>query len=127
MSLNRHQGEPHPLGHKHRVVPISKYRDLDNVRVPYEIADGKFKTQVFSRPMFEDAVERAKEAFLERGALMPMTFDEDAILVQELPETNQVEFIFVRRIAGQEMFVRIPPYTLPPDMIGWLKATNRWS
>lgn len=134
MSLNRALGEPHPLGFKHRVVPVSKYRDLDNVRVPYEVMQGKqFKTpKVISRPIFEDAVARAREAFEEAGAVfgnhrLRLSFPEDAILVQEYPEQHQVEFIFARSVAGEEMFVRIPPYTLPRDVIGWLKATARWA
>lgn len=134
MPLDRERGEPNPLGLKHRVVPASKYKELDNVRVPYETTTGKqFKTPVtISRPIFEDAVARAREAFEEKGAIFPnvrltISFPEDSILVQEIPETYQVEFIFVRKVADQEMFVRIPPYTLSPALIGWLKATNRWS
>lgn len=134
MPLNRDKGEPHPEGLQHRVVPVAKYRDLDNIRVPYEFMDGKqFKSpKVISRPMYEDAVARAREAFEAQGAIfgnfrLELSFPEDAILVQEIPSTGQVEFIFVRRVADQEMFVRIPPYTLPPPVIGWLKATDRWS
>lgn len=134
MPLNREQGEPHPSGLSHRVVPISKYRDLDNVRVPYEVMTGtQFKTpKTISRPIYEDAVARAREAFEEKGAIfgnsrLALSFPEDAILVQEYPDKAQVEFIFVRKVAGEEMFVRIPPYTLPPPVVAWLKATNRWS
>ena len=134
MPLNREQGEPHPEGLQHRVVPISKYKELDNVRVPYEVMQGtQFKTpKTLSRPLFEDALARAREAFEEKGAIfgnsrLALSFPEDAILVQEYPSEHKVEFIFVRKVAGEEMFVRIPPYTLPPNVIGWLKATNRWS
>lgn len=128
MPLDHERGEPNPLGLRHRVVSSSKYRDLDNLRVPYEMMTGKqFKSPVVvSRSIYEDAVERARSAFLEQGALVPIVFSEDAILVQEYPSEGMVEFIFARRIAGEEMFVRIPPYTLPPDLIGWLKATDRW-
>lgn len=134
MPLNRDLGEPSPLGHKHRVVPASKYKELDNVRVPYETTTGKqFKVPVIiSRPIYEDAVCRAREAFEAEGAIfgnarVTLSFPEDAILVQEYPTEGQVEFIFVRKVADKEMFVRIPPYTLPPPVIGWLKATDRWS
>ena len=128
MPLDHERGEPNPLGLRHRVVPVSKYRELPHLEVEYETTTGKqFKSPVVvSRPIYEDAVERARSAFLEQGALVPIVFSEDAILVQEYPSEGMVEFIFVRRIAGEEMFVRIPPYTLPPDLIGWLKATDRW-
>jgi hypothetical protein len=133
MPLNRETGEriPHAPHLNPRPVPASKYRDLPNARVPYEYMpeakEGKFVTpQIISRPMYEDAVERAKAAFVKAGSFLPIWFNEDAILVQEFPEVGQVEFVFVRQVAGQEMCVRIP-YTLPPDFIGWLKATKRWS
>lgn len=134
MPLHRDAGEPHPEGLQHRVVPVSKYKELENLRVPYETTTGKqFKTPIIiSRPIYEDAVARARDAFEEAGAIFGNTrlsnsFPEDAILVQEYPSEGKVEFIFARKVAGEEMFVRIPPYTLPPDVVGWLKATNRWS
>lgn len=133
MPLDHERGEPNPLGLRHRVVPVSKYRELPHLEVEYETTTGKqFKVPVTrTRPIYADAVIRAREAFEAKGAIFPnvnriRSFPEDAILVQEFPEQGQVEFIFCRKVAGEEMFVRIPPYTLPPDLIGWLKATDRW-
>ncbi len=128
MPLNRETGEPLPIG-RSRPVPAAKYRELTEVRVPYLYEEGKqFKsTREGLRPMYLDAITRAADAFKREGAMLPISFPEDAILVHEYPDAGLVEFVFAREVAGKELYVRIPPYPLHPSVIGWLKATNRWS
>jgi hypothetical protein len=129
MPLNRVEPNPEAPRLKIRPVDVAKYRDLPEVKVPYTYEDGKnFKVpRQGMRPIYVDAVERAKAAFVAEGALLPIVFPEDAIRVQEYPDEGMVEFVFARSIAGEERFVRIPPYPLHPSVIGWLKATDRWS
>jgi len=71
------------------------------------------------------ACQAAAEAFAASGALRPVTFDDDHILVQEYPGTQQIAFIFARPVAGQPMHY---PYifTLSRQAIAELRTAGRW-
>jgi len=76
-------------------------------------------------PLFADAVKHAVDAFMQAGALRPIFFGADDILVQEYPDTRQVAFIFARKIAGKPYYYPFV-YDLPDDMVAQLKAVGRW-
>lgn len=92
------------LGRGFRVVPNAKWRDT---------------------LLWTQASENAIRAFCTSGALLPISFSDDDILVQEYPLRNQIAFIFERRVAGKEM---IYPYvfTLSPNAVAELRNTGRW-
>lgn len=128
MPLDRTKGEIlEGMGDVYRVVPPAKWREITRVTTKYKVESGSaFKVLVEkSRPIYEDAITLAREAFANAGALMPIIIDDSCILVQEYPEENRVAFIFSRTVAGTEMvFGR--GYDLTPEEIGWLVTTNRW-
>ena len=106
---------------------IQKWMELIHVTVPYEFHPygpcSKLETEL--RPIFLDAMERAKAAFVEAGAMLPVLIGEDAIRVYEFPRQAQVMFVFYRQVAGKPLeFSRT--YDLTPDVVGWLVTTNRW-
>ena len=122
MPLDRHNGEvldglppsPHiPLDFKHLAA-------LSNYTVTYEAAP-KFKLAGVSyskkRPVYEDALARAEEAFLAKGALAPVKFDNSGILVQVYPKMDMLFVIFMRPIAGAEYYHVSDPYHAPPPVI----------
>lgn len=124
--LNMQSGETlDGLGPLYRVVPVSKWAELTNLTVPYTVPH-PFRTITKTRPLFMDALETAKDAFLKAGAVLPIDIYEDDILVQEYPLTGSVVFVFRRFIGIEERFVP-RKYDLPPSAIAWLKATGRWS
>lgn len=130
MSLNRERGEVLAGMGPYRVVPAAKWRELPRVHhvyQEYEIPDNPCtRLEIKSRPLYADALARAQAAFQEAGAMMPVVIPESAILVQEYPKTSQVVFLFAREVAGRELIVALPPYTLDHKVIGWLTTTGRW-
>lgn len=124
--LNTQTGEDiEGLGPHYRVVPVSKWAELSSLTVPYQVPH-PFRTIMKDRPIFLDALENAKDAFIKAGAILPIDIYEDDILIQEYPLSGSVAFVFRRYIGVQEKFVT-RKYDLPPSAIAWLKATNRWS
>jgi hypothetical protein len=104
MPLNHDLGEPiDGLGPVFRVVPNAKWRETS---------------------MFEQAATIAAEAFMDKGALLPITFDDREVLTQEhMP--NVLLFIFCKSIRGQEHF-SVREFKMPDDMIRELKALGKW-
>lgn len=103
--FDRHKGERiEGLPERYVVAPNSRWTDS---------------------PMFADAAKHAAAAFAQSGALHPVFFSADDILVQEYPDTYQVAFIFARKIAGKPYFYPFV-YDLPPEMVAWLKNAGRW-
>lgn len=124
--LNTQAGESiEGLGDNFRVVPVSKWSELTRLTVPYQTPH-PFRTIITQRPIFMDALEHAKDAFLKAGAVLPIDIYEDQILVQEYPDLPAVAFVFQRRIGREWQYV-IRKYDLSPSSIAWLKATGRWS
>lgn len=124
--LNMQMGETlEGLGDRYRVVDVAKWAELTRLTVPYQTPH-PFRTIIIQRPIFMDALEHAKDAFLKAGAVLPIDIYEDQILAQEYPELPAVAFVFKRRI-GQEWKYVIRKYDLSPSSVAWLKATGRWS
>ena len=124
--LNMEMGEAiEGLGPNFRVVPVSKWSELTRLQVPYQTPH-PFRTIITQRPMFMDALEHAKDAFIKAGAVLPIDIHEDQSLVQEYPEHPAVAFIFKRRIGVEWKYV-VRKYDLSPSSVAWLKATGRWS
>lgn len=74
---------------------------------------------------FELACDRAEESFIKAGALQPIEFREDDILVQEYPGQDAIAFLFHRRVLGKS---RYHPCVikLSPDVIAELVTAGRW-
>jgi hypothetical protein len=104
MPLDRANGEV--LGglnaSQHIVVPPRHLAALTRYRTEYA-PKAKFVTaraRKPSRPVFEDAVANAIEAFAAKGALRPIRFDDEDVLVQVFPKDLKLAVVFQRRIAG---------------------------
>lgn len=110
MPLDRVNGEPFDglqgLGPYVLVAPRA-LADMTQLLVTYTAIEGtKFKRKVEKRrPLFDDAVAEAILSFKAKGALSPVRFDEDDVMVQVYPQTRKVAVVFQRRIAGVEHFV----------------------
>jgi hypothetical protein len=105
MSLNHHAGEKlGDLGDDYVVVPPHKWADT---------------------PMWHKAASAAAAAFVKAGAMAPVRFDADAVLVQEYHAIDTLVFVFARHIAGQEYF---HPVTIefPPEAAAHLRLIGRW-
>ena len=123
MPLNRDHGEVLDGGPAslHVVIEPRALANLSNVLVPY-VEKKKFRKVQKVRPVFDDAVAHAIEAFKKIGALYPVRFDEDCVLVQVYPKDLKVSVTFQRLIAAQEHYVtRV--YDLPKVVIEALLAT----
>jgi hypothetical protein len=108
---------------------IGLWKSLTNFVVDYEDVSDYWRPKTKQRPIFADAVAKAKTWFEERGAIFPVMgdkpFPDDAIEIRTYPRTYQVVFFFKRSVAGKPLECGIP-YPLNTDMVGWLKATGRW-
>lgn len=107
---------------------LTKWMELVQITVPFTFYPygpcSKPETEM--KPILLDAMDRAKEAFIEAGALRPVQFNDTDIKVYEFPRQGQVLFVFYRTIAGKQMeFSR--KYDLTPQVIGFLKTTGRWA
>ena len=104
MPLDRDNGE-HLAGLNasgHVVIEPRLLAQLTNYRTEYAPAK-KFITANMQKPtraVFDDAVANAIEAFAAKGALRPIRFDEDDVVVQVYPRDLKVAVIFQRSIAG---------------------------
>jgi len=105
MSLNLDQGEI-----------------ISGVGGPYSIPP---RNRWMGSQFFEEARQKAIEAFQQSGAMLPVVIDPESVLVQEYTASGRLAFIFQRIIAGKEHFY---PYvfTIPPDMLRELRVTGRW-
>lgn len=103
--LNKERGEIiGDLGRGFRIVPNEKWRDT---------------------MLWTQAAKFAVAAFVKSGALLPIHFDDDHVLVQEYPIDSKIAFIFERKVAGKEMLY---PYvfSLSPKAIAELRVSGRW-
>lgn len=92
------------LGHVYRIAPNTKWRE---------------------HQLFEEAASYAAQAFLDKGALLPIQFDHGEVLVQEYPQINALVFVFCKNIARTEQIV-VRKYDIPDDMVRELCAQGRW-
>ena len=108
---------------------IGLWKSLTNFVVDYEDVSDYWRPKWKKRPIFADAVAKAREFFEKHGAILPVIggnpFSDDAIEIRTYPRTYQVVFFFRRSVAGKSLECGVP-YPLTTDMVGWLKATGRW-
>lgn len=108
---------------------VGAWKSLTNFVVDYEDVSDYWRPKIKKRPIFADAVAKARDWFEKRGAVFPVIgdnpFADDAIEVRTYPRTYQVVFLFKRSVAGKPLECGVP-YALSTDMVGWLKTTGRW-
>lgn len=105
MALDKIKGEVlEGLGHKYEIAPNYKWRESQ---------------------LFEEAAMAAAEAFMNSGALWPITFDEEEVLIQEYRESNQIAIIFSKNVRGTEQLYPFV-WDLPADMVRELRAIGKW-
>jgi hypothetical protein len=76
-------------GYKSEYTPKRNFMTADRAKEKIEL------------PVFDVAVKQAIDAFKEEGALFPVRFDEDDVLVQVYPKDMKLAVSFQRRIAGK--------------------------
>lgn len=76
-------------------------------------------------PLFAEASAHASRAFIQAGALLPIEYRDQDVLIQEYPRQHKIAFLFQRRIAGKEHFY---PYVfdLPIKLVEHLRASGKW-
>jgi hypothetical protein len=104
MPLDRQNGEPGDLGPGFVIAKTAKWTET---------------------PFFGQACEMAAKAFGSAGAMRPIRFYQDDVLVQEYPQLNKLEFVFLRDVAGKEMFYRYR-FDLPEPLVAELVTAGRW-
>lgn len=107
---------------RHIPIPARLLADLSNLRTEYTPPTTKFvhaRMRKATRPVFDDAVANAIAAFAAKGALRPIRFDEDDVLVQVYPHDFKVAVIFQRKIAGQVHYAT-SYYDLPKPVLDTL-------
>lgn len=103
--LDRHKGEViGALGHGYRVVPLSNWMDT---------------------PFPNLACERAVKAFRRKGALEPIRFRDEDIVVQEYPAEGRLAFVFQRKVRGKLLFSTIV-IKFPDETVRSLRLVGRW-
>jgi hypothetical protein len=105
MPLDRIRGEViGDLGHAFRVVPNEKWRETK---------------------LFDEAANKAASAFLQAGALWPITFDDQEVITQEYPADNRLVIVFLKTIKGNEtLFPWV--WELPNEMVAELRTLGKW-
>ena len=89
--------------------------NLDNLKTKYQVRS-QFRVQTKVRSVFDDAVAGAIEAFAAQGAIRPIRFDEESVLVQVYPTEKKVAVVFQRMVAGKEYFFT-RSYDLPQPVL----------
>ena len=105
----------------HVTIPPRLLAELSNYRTEYQpkARPGKFisaSAKKLSRSVFDDAVAKAIDAFAAKGAMRPIRFDEDDVLVQVYPGDMKVAVIFQRAIAGVVHYAPLY-YELPKPIL----------
>lgn len=103
--LDRVNGEEiGELGRKFTIAPLSKWADT---------------------PLWAEATKKATAAFIKRGALIPVVFDEQSVLIQEYPTQQRIVFLFARHVAGKPFYLPVV-MALAPETISYLQMSGRW-
>lgn len=125
MPLDRRNGETLDGfdGSMHIVIEPRILAEMNNLLTEYQVRK-KFRTTTGRRPIFDDAVARAIDCFAAAGALRPIRFTEDDVLVQVYPKERKAAVLFQRRIAGREFFFWYS-YDIPEVVIGSLLDAAR--
>jgi len=111
----------------HVAIPSRLLAALTRYRCEYQ---GKRKFYAASqkkptRPVFDDAVANAIEAFAAKGALRPIRFNDEDVVVQVYPKDLKVAVIFQRSIAGT-VYYAPSYYDLPkPVLDALLEAAGK--
>ena len=126
MPLDRVNGEVLDglMAGAHVIIQPRHLAALSNYRCEYAPKQAKFvaaSRKKPSRPVFDDAVANAIHAFKAKGALAPVRFGEDDVVVQVYPKDLKLAVIFQRSIAGA---VHYAPsyYDLPKPVLDALLA-----
>lgn len=105
MGLNRELGEYMPeFGHQYRVVKTLKWS---------------------GSPFMETACQHAAGIFKASGALSPVRFFEDEILIQEYPVSRRLLFLFCKRVNGNDLYTHYV-FDLSPAVIEQFRVSNMW-
>lgn len=75
--------------------------------------------------LVQDAANQAADAFAAAGALLPVTFREDDILIQEYHHQQTVVILFQKRVNGRELYYHYT-YELPSAVVADLALTGKW-
>lgn len=96
--------------------------DIDGIGVGNPVSIEKWA----STPFFSMACESAESAFLKAGALAPIEFSGEEILVMEYPRQDRLAIVFAKHIAGIEHF---HPFVMrfEPMTIAELKSSGLWN
>jgi hypothetical protein len=105
----------------HLTIPPRLLADLSNLQTEYTLKSRFISKSAKkrTRPVFDDAVANAIEAFADKGALRPIRFDADDVVVQVYPHDFKVAVIFQRSIAGTVHY-STSFYDLPPAALACL-------
>ena len=107
----------------HVVVDYRPLAAMTNLLVEYQVPNKKFGITTRKRPLFDDVMAIAACCFAEAGALLPITFDEGAVLVQVYPKESKVAVVVQRKIAGEDHYVT-RDYDLPRSVIQHLLVSS---
>jgi hypothetical protein len=107
------------------VLPVSLIADMNQILVPY-LKPGKLGQKAQGvRPLFEDAMAKAADAFAAKGLLVPVARDESAILIQLYPHQKQLVFVVARMLNGEEHFTSPISYELPQPVFNQIVAAAK--
>lgn len=129
MPLDRSNGEVLDglMAGAHVTIPPRLLANMSNLKTEYT-PKAKFITTTMKkavRPVFDDAVANAIKAFADKGALRPIRFNDDDVVVQVYPKDLKVAVIFQRKIAG-EVYYAPSYYDLPkPALDALLEAAGK--
>lgn len=84
----------------HVVVEPRCLAEMTNLTTAYQ-QKRRFGSITKHRPVFDDAVVYAIEAFAAAGALRPIRFNEGSVLVQVYPKERKIAVVFQRAIAAE--------------------------
>lgn len=105
MPLDREHGEMiDDLGPHDAIAPLSKWYDCGLV---------------------QDAAQQAADVYAQAGAMIPVVFAEDDILIQEYHQQQKVVVLFQRKVRGEELYYQYT-YDLPNDLVADLALTGKW-
>lgn len=76
-------------------------------------------------PFLDQAAKHAANVFAGVGALHPIKFMADDVLVQEYHSLGKLLFLFQCRVRGEEHFCHFT-YDIPPDTAAQLALIGMW-
>lgn len=99
--------------------------NIEGLGPGFHVSKGRQKEYWKHTSLWNEACRDAARVFHAEGALLPVTFDDRQVLIQEYPRLNKVAFIYCRQVAGKELF-HVFAFDLPDDLIKELKVTGKW-